>query len=139
MRWLVVGLMLMPFTVNALTLEIITDQPDHIRSVTQLRQQGITVTIHDLTAAERMEQQLAQGLTGTSEQARVQLNRRFETMGRKTVEAQLKQAFQAVIQAVQYQVDRHPAIIINQGEAVIYGITDLGDALRRYRQWRTTH
>ncbi len=139
MRWLVVGLMLMPVTVNALTLEVITDQPDHIRSVTQLKQQGITVTIHDLTAAERMEQQLAQGLTGTSEQVRAQLNRRFEKLGRKTVEAQLKQAFQAVIQAVQYQVDRHPAIIINQGEAVIYGVTDLGDALRRYRQWRTTH
>ncbi len=139
MRWLRLALLVMPASVNALTLEVITDQPDHIRSVSQLRQQGITVTIHDLTAAERMEQQLAQGLTGTSEQARAQLNRRFQQMGRKTVEAQLKQAFQAVIQAVQYQVDRHPAIIINQGEAVIYGVTDLGEALRRYRQWRTTH
>ncbi len=139
MRWCLLILLSVPGGVYALTLEVITDQPDSIRSVTQLRQQGITVTIHDLSAAERMEQQLAQGLSGTSEQARAQLNRRFAQMGRQTVEAQLKQAFQAVIQAVHYQVDRHPAIIVNQGEAVLYGLTDLGTALRIYRQWRSAH
>ena len=37
--------------------------------------------------------------------------------------------------ALQYGVDRTPAIVIN-GSAVIYGVTNLVDAVHRYEAWR---
>ncbi len=135
-HWLCVFLIGVCPNVHALSIEVITDQPNQIQSVAQIRQQGITVTIHDLTAGERMEAELSKGLTGTSEQAQQQLQQRFAAMGRQQLEAQLQTAFKAMIQSVTYHIDRYPAIVFNQGEAVIYGVTDLNQALRLYRQWQ---
>ncbi len=112
----------------ALTLEVITDQPNQIRDVTTLRRQGITVTIHDLTAGDRMANVMSNGLTGPDQHARQQVQQRIAAIGRKQFEAQLKQAFQAIIQSVAYELDRHPAVVFNQGEAVVYGVTDLRTA-----------
>ena len=36
---------------------------------------------------------------------------------------------------MQYGVDRYPAIVFN-GEAVVYGLTDLSNALDHYRTWQ---
>jgi integrating conjugative element protein (TIGR03757 family) len=38
--------------------------------------------------------------------------------------------------ALHYGVDRIPAIVID-GTAVVYGVTDLVDAVQRYDAWRT--
>ncbi len=117
-------------------LEVITDQPNRISHVESLRAQGMTVKLYDLQAGERMEQALSQGLNGPNQHAKQQLELRFARIGREKLEAQLKTAFQAIIQSVAYQLDRHPAIVFNQGEAVIYGVTDLNQAVSLYNQWK---
>jgi len=124
--------------VNALTLDVITDQPNQIRDADRLRQQGIAVTVYDLTAGDRMAEAMSKGLTGPDAHALQQVQQRIAAIGRKRFEAQLKQAFQAIIQSVAYALDRHPAIVFNQGEAVVYGVTDLHTALRFYRQWKVS-
>jgi integrating conjugative element protein (TIGR03757 family) len=129
-------LLLASTTVNALTLEVITDQPNLIRDVATLRQRGVTVTLYDLTAGDRMANAMSKGLTGPDQHAHRQVQQRIAAIGRKQFEAQLKQAFQAIIQSVAYQLDRHPAVVFNQGEAVIYGVTDLNTAVGYYQQWR---
>ncbi len=122
---------------QALTLEVITDQPNQVRDVARLRQQGITVTVYDLTAGDRMAEAMSNGLTGPDQHARQQVQQRIAAIGRKQFEAQLKQAFQAIIQSVAYELDRHPAVVFNQGEAVVYGVTDLRTALSHYQHWKT--
>jgi integrating conjugative element protein (TIGR03757 family) len=121
---------------QALTLEVITDQPNQVRDVARLRQQGITVTVYDLTAGDRMAEAMSNGLTGPDRHAQRQVQQRIAAIGRKRFEAQLKQAFQAIIQSVAYELDRHPAIVFNQGEAVVYGVTDLQTALGYYQRWK---
>ncbi len=120
---------------QALTLEVITDQPAQIRAVAPLRKQGMTVTVYDLKAGERHAQALAKGLTGPDQLALQQVQQRIANIGRKQFEAQLQLAYQAVIKAVAYQLDRHPAVVFNQGEAVVYGVTDLSQAVGYYQQW----
>ncbi len=122
--------------VNALTLEVITDQPGRLHHVAQLRQQGINIIVHDLMAGKRMEATLGQDLTGSEQHAHQQLQQRIASIGRKQFEAQLKHAFQAMIQSVAYELDRHPAIVFNQGEAVVYGVTDLQAAVGYYQHWK---
>ena len=36
---------------------------------------------------------------------------------------------------MQYRLDRYPAIVFN-GQAVVYGVTDVEDAFHRYRRWQ---
>jgi integrating conjugative element protein (TIGR03757 family) len=121
---------------QALTLEVITDQPNQISDVAPLRQQGITINIYDLTAGDRMANTMSEGLTGPDQHAKQQVQQRIAAIGRKRFENQLKYAFQAIIQSVAYQLDRHPAVVFNQGEAVVYGVTDLKTALGYYQRWK---
>ncbi|MEA3275692.1 MAG: DUF1525 domain-containing protein, partial [Pseudomonadota bacterium] len=37
--------------------------------------------------------------------------------------------------AAEYGIDRYPAIVLD-GQAVVYGVTDVGEALRHYRMWQ---
>ncbi len=125
-------------TSQALTLEVITDHPNQFRNADTLRLQGMTVTVYDLTAGDRMANEMSKGLTGPDQQALKQVQQRIAAIGRKQFEAQLKQAFQAVIQSVAYELDHHPAVVFNQGEAVVYGVTDLQTALRHYQHWKAS-
>ncbi len=123
---------------QAMTLEVITDQPNLIRDAAQLRRQGIKVSVYDLTAGDRMADAMSNGLIGPDNNALKQVQQRIAAIGRKQFEAQLKQAFQAIIQSVAYELDRHPAVVFNQGEAVVYGVTDLQTAVDYYQRWKAS-
>ncbi len=40
-----------------------------------------------------------------------------------------------LLKAAEYGIDRYPAIVFD-GYAVVYGVTDIGEALRQYRVWQ---
>ena len=46
-----------------------------------------------------------------------------------------RQSAAGLINAAEYGVDRYPAIVFD-GNAVVYGVTDIGEALRHYRKWK---
>jgi integrating conjugative element protein (TIGR03757 family) len=46
-----------------------------------------------------------------------------------------KNAAFGLAKAAQYGVDRYPAIVFD-GRAVVYGVTDLVDAVERYETWQ---
>ena len=48
--------------------------------------------------------------------------------------APAKDAALGLAKAVQYGVDHYPAIVFN-GTAVVYGVTDLVEAVQRYDTW----
>ena len=137
-KWFIPVLLLLSTPLNALTLEVITDQPNQIRDADRLRQQGMKVSVYDLTAGDRMADVMSNGLTGPNNHALKQVQQRIAAIGRKQFETQLKQAFQAVIQSVAYELDRHPAVVFNHGEAVVYGVTDLKAAVDYYQRWKAS-
>ena len=49
--------------------------------------------------------------------------------------APAKNAAIGLAKAVQYGIDRYPAIVFD-GRVVVYGVTDLVEALDRYKAWR---
>jgi integrating conjugative element protein (TIGR03757 family) len=48
---------------------------------------------------------------------------------------QLPRAALGLTKAVQYGIDRYPAIVFD-GQAEVFGIADVEQAFHRYRQWR---
>ena len=57
--------------------------------------------------------------------------------GRQALQQQLITAYQGLSVAIQYQIDRYPAVLFDRGKAVVYGVTDLQQALGWYRQWQS--
>ena len=49
--------------------------------------------------------------------------------------AAVQNAAVGLAKAMQYGIDRYPAIVFD-GKAVVYGLTDLNSALDHYRTWR---
>ncbi len=60
--------------------------------------------------------------------------RRTQQLDEQTMAA-VKNAAVGLSKAMQYGVDRYPAIVFD-GEVVVYGLTDLSSALEYYRTWR---
>ena len=44
------------------------------------------------------------------------------------------QAIKGLVQALQYGINRYPAIVF-EGQAVVYGVTDIETGLRLYDHW----
>ena len=60
--------------------------------------------------------------------------KRFQSMD-ADLSRQLENAAKGLAKALQYGVDRYPAIVFD-GETVIYGVTDLDVATSHYRRWQ---
>lgn len=89
---------------------------------------------YNLDGIERIETQLSEGLTADPEQSKKLVLHRFQQLNGDDY-ARMQQAAIGLAKAVQYGVDRYPAMVFD-GEAVIYGVTDIHQALFQYRQWR---
>ena len=64
-------------------------------------------------------------------QAQALLNQLGEDYLRERVET----AYRGRLRAAELGVDRLPAVVFD-GEAVVYGVTDLAEAVRLYRRWQ---
>jgi integrating conjugative element protein (TIGR03757 family) len=47
----------------------------------------------------------------------------------------LQRAASGLLKAAEYGIDRYPAVVFD-GHAVVYGVTDLYDAVRHFETWR---
>lgn len=102
--------------------------PDSVRSKTDLH-------IYELDGIERIEAKLSKGLTGDPEQSKRVVLQRFQQLHEED-RVQMQRAAMGLAKAVQYGIDRYPAIVFD-GQVVVYGLTDLEVALQHYRAWRT--
>jgi integrating conjugative element protein, PFL_4709 family len=130
----------MPLPVRAdeqvLVVEAIHSDAFPLTGVDALAGQGIEVKTYNIDDAERLTANLAIGLPPDREQAKAALERRFKEQGMEAVQKHFTQAFQGRIVGVQYGINRYPAIVFDQGKAVVYGVTDLNRAVAIYREWR---
>lgn len=93
------------------------------------------ITVYYIDRIDRIQQELSKDLPANPEAAKQAALRRFQRMDNK-LSHELENASNGLVQAMQYGIDRYPAIVFD-GNAVVYGITDVRTAIQRYRQWQT--
>ena len=90
--------------------------------------------VYELDGIRRTEAKLSEGLQADPEQSKRVVLQRFQQL-REEDRAQMQSAAMGLAKAMQYGVDRYPAIVFD-GQAVVYGVTDVQTALAHYRVWR---
>ena len=117
-------------------IEIFTtaDQPIDAMDTVVQQYPDIVLRVHKLDAIRHTEDKLSEGLPADPDKAKRLVLMRLQQLG-KTTHGELKHSASSLAKAVQYRVEKYPAIVID-GEFVIYGLTDLAVALTHYRQWQ---
>lgn len=100
---------------------------DTARSKTELQ-------IYELDGIQRIEAKLSKDLTADPEHSKRIVLQRIQQLD-EVARAQMQRVAMGLAKAVQYGIDRYPAIVFD-GEVVIYGVTDIRAALLQYQQWR---
>lgn len=138
MIWTVSGIALeIPGRQDKPLIEVIHSDADRLSGQAKLLQQGYDVKLYNLDAPKQLFVSLSQHLPANQTAAKRTLEQRLQQHGRQALQQQLITAYQGLSLAMQYQVDRYPAVLFDQGRAVIYGVTDLEQALSLYRQWHS--
>ena len=92
------------------------------------------ITVYYIDRIDRLQKELSIDLPADPEAAKQTALRRFQRMDNK-LSHELENASNGLVQAMHYGIDRYPAIVFD-GNAVVYGITDVRAATQRYRQWQ---
>ncbi len=112
-----------------------TDQPIHAIDRFVEKHMHIAIQIHKFDAIKGLEDTLSQGLTADPDKAKRLVLERLQQLNKGT-RSQLEHSATALAKAVQYGVEKYPAMVFD-GELVVYGLTDLSVALMHYRLWRS--
>ena len=96
--------------------------------------EGLEVRIYVLDGIKNMEVRVSKDLPGDPGQARRMATDRISQIS-ETDRARLQRTAVGLARAVHYGIDRQPAMVFN-GQAVVYGLTDLSAGLHQYRHWQ---
>ena len=114
-----------------LKIEVFTDSRQQVVSSV------VDTTVYVMDSIDNLQQALAKDLPADSKKSRQLVLARFQSMDVQ-LSRQLENAARGLAQAMQYGIDRYPAIVFD-GSAVVYGVTDVNVAIQHYQQWRTGH
>ncbi len=113
-------------------IEIFTLSNINIANVDIAKKDGWRVTSYLVDGALVFERQLSAGLPADREKAMEIAKARVESM-KQSLGDRAIDSYQGQLKAVEMGVNRLPAIVFNKTD-VIYGVTDLWEALRIYGQ-----
>lgn len=119
---------------DALVIEVFTTSEQPVVGAEHERLRTATITIYAVDGLERFESGLSEGLPADLEAAKAEALRRIQHLDEARMVPAKNAAF-GLAEAVQYGVDCYPAIVFD-GRAVVYGVTDLVQALDRYEAWQ---
>ncbi|MCP5348400.1 MAG: TIGR03757 family integrating conjugative element protein [Pseudomonadales bacterium] len=111
------------------TIEVFTD------SRIQVVSGNDNTTVYVIDRINRLQQELSEDLPVDSESAKKLVLQRYQRMDMQ-LSTELEKAANGLVQAMQYGIDRYPAVVFD-GQAVVYGITDINAAIRLYQRWQT--
>jgi integrating conjugative element protein (TIGR03757 family) len=111
------------------TIEVFTD------SRIQVVSGNDNTTVYVIDRINRLQQELSEDLPVDSESAKNLVLQRYQRMDMQ-LSTELEKAANGLVQAMQYGIDRYPAVVFD-GQAVVYGITDINAAIRLYQRWQT--
>ena len=95
---------------------------------------GIELHVYELDGIQRIEMNLSKDLTGDPEHAKRVVIQNIQQLD-EVDRAQMQHTALGLAKAIQYAIDRYPVIVFD-GEAVVYGVTDLTAAIEQYRAWQ---
>ena len=102
--------------------------------VTSPDRSEIELQRYELDGIQRFEAQLSSNLPADPNQSKQIALQRIQQLDEQATTA-IQNAAVGLAKAMQYGVDRYPAIVFD-GDMVVYGLTDLSTALDHYRTWR---
>jgi integrating conjugative element protein (TIGR03757 family) len=109
------------------TIEVFTDSRRQVVSGND------NTTVFVIDRINRLQQELSDDLPADSESAKKLVLKRYQRMDMQ-LSTELENAAKGLVQARQYGIDRYPAIVFD-GQAVVYGLTDINAATRLYQRW----
>jgi len=92
------------------------------------------VVVYKIDAIQVIEHQLSANLPVDPQQSKKIVLHRIQSLSAQT-RARMQAASMALAKAMQYGIDRFPAIVF-ESRVVVYGFTDLKAALAHYQAWR---
>lgn len=119
---------------DVLTIEVFTTSERAVSGADHERFRSATVTTYAVDRLDRFQSALSEGLPADPKAAKAEALRRVQQLDDARM-APAKNAAIGLAKAVQYGVDRYPAIVFD-GRAIVYGVTDLVEALDRYDAWQ---
>ena len=100
----------------------------------QRENQDLEIQIYRLNAIQQIESELSRDLARDPGQAKSAVMERIQLLG-TDARAEMQNAATGMAKAMQYGIDRLPAMAID-GQAVVYGVMDLHVALWHYAAWQ---
>ena len=97
--------------------------------------QGLAITVYEIDGIQSLERELSLDLPVEPQPSKAMVLQRLQRLDAPT-RARMHSAATGLAKALQYGVERYPAVVFD-GEAVVYGLTDLNVALEQYRAWQT--
>ncbi len=122
-----------PVRVEVFTAQDLPTQPVR-RGDAVLASAPMMIEVYSLDGIERFEAILSEQLPTDPNAARRAALKRASQVDAERIE-ETQRAAVGLVRAAEYGIDRYPAIVFD-GQAVLYGVTDLGEALRHYRMWQ---
>lgn len=114
---------------GAETADVFIDDPARLTRIDALENNGITVRVYDVGAKARLERALSQNLPADQEKAKPIVRDRIRALDDGDRQ-RLMDAHQAVLTAQRLGITETPAVVF-YGTHVVYGVSDLADALAR--------
>ena len=114
-------------------IEVITSDAYPVSGIPSIQRLGFSVNVYNLDDGKRLVAEIGKHLPKNQNAAKQTLEKRFKKMGEEQVRAQFMQAYHGMTLSTQYGLSRYPAVVFNHGESVIYGVTDLNQAVKLYR------
>lgn len=118
--------------------EIAIEKAPMIEVFTDSRHQVVSgndhTTVYVIDRINRLQQELSIDLPVDPESAKALALQRFQRMDTQ-LSRELENAAKGLVQATQYGIDRYPAIVFD-GQAVLYGLTDIHAATQLYQRWQ---
>jgi len=102
----------------------------------QRQQVGAGTVFHHyaIDGIHQLESNLSQDLPADPKVAKSLALKRIAHLGEDAI-GRMQQSATGLAKALQYDIDRYPAVVFD-GAAVVYGVTDIHQALHHYQQWR---
>ena len=110
----------------AATVEVFSNSAIYLTNIRDAR-------VYLLDSMEVLDSELSVGLPTNERDAQAILRQRLHALGAAALASRTKSAAEGIVQSARYGVDRIPAVVVN-GEAVIYGVTDIDVARAIFQQ-----
>ncbi|MES9874478.1 MAG: TIGR03757 family integrating conjugative element protein [Candidatus Sedimenticola sp. 6PFRAG7] len=118
-------------------IEVFTTTDQSVVDVSVIENQHLhpdsELQIYRLDGIQQVEGELSGDLPKDPETARWLALQHIQQLDEQTT-ASIQNAAVGLAKAMQYRVDRYPAIVFD-GKVVVYGLTDLSAALDHYQKW----